>query len=621
MILWGASEKNLRALIDMDFSVFHGWLDGKRGTLIAAAVLLLAISVAYANSFTGSFHFDDLHQIVENPNLRDIRNLPLFFTSPGAGSATPGDEGYRPVLCSTFVMDYLVSGGEPWSFHITNTAIHFLNALLLFFIVRAVFRKAGDKEAGWTPLFVSLAFALHPVQTAAVTYISGRSAVLAAFFSLLSVLGFIRFKEDGPARHAWLTLSVLSFLIGLLTKETAVSCFGLIFLFLLVFPGREEKIKRFAALIPYLVVLVIFLVLKKGLQGYFTIPGAPYGRMEYFISELKVFLLYLRLLVLPVNQSADYNLPISDAFDLKAAASFIIISAVLIYLWKSRRKNPAGAFFGLWFLAALAPESSIFPITDTAVEYRLYLPLAGFIACMASFYGGITARRGISLAAAALVLFGVLAYNRNYVWADEYSFWSDALLKAPLSARAHIGLGSALMDKGEYEAALQEFLKALKVETLYDRAGTYNDIGLCYINLGKPGEAKQSFIAGTVSDPEMYMNYNNLGGLYLSNGDYGKATGFLEKALKIRPGYFQAMTNLAQCYINTDRKEDALRELDAASEVAPPDFDARVLLAALYGSLGQMDKAAGQARAALNLAGNGGQRANAEALLARLGKR
>ena len=605
----------------MDFSVFRGRLDGKRGTLIAAAVLLLAISAAYANSFTGSFHFDDLHQIVENPNLRDIRNLPLFFTSPGAGSATPGDEGYRPVLCSTFGLDYLVSGGRSWSFHITNTAIHFLNALLLFFIVRAVFRKAGNKEAGWAPLFVSLAFALHPVQTAAVTYISGRSAVLAAFFSLLSVLGFVRFKEDGPARHGWLVLSVLSFFIGLLTKETAVSCIGLIFLFLLVFPGRDGRIKRFAALIPYSGALILFLVLKKALQGFYVVSGAPHGIMEYFISELKVFLLYLRLLFLPVNQSADYNLPVSGTFDLKAASSVIIISAALIYLWKSRRRNPAGAFFGLWFLAALAPESSLIPITDTAVEYRLYLPLAGFVACAAAFSGGLMTRRSISFAAAALVLFGVLAYNRNNVWADEYSFWSDALLKAPLSARAHIGLGSALMDKGEHEAALREFLKALKVETLYDRAGTYNDIGLCYINLGKPGEAEQSFIAGTVSDPEMYMNYNNLGGLYLSNGEYGKAAGFLEKALKIRPGYFQAMTNLANCYINTGRKEDALRELDAASEVAPPDFDARVLLTTLYGSLGQMDKAAGQARAALNLAGDGGQRADAEALLARLGKR
>ena len=590
--------------------------------VVVVAVLFMIVAAVYSNSLNSSFHFDDLHQIVGNHRLRNISIIPTFFTSPGAGSGIPEDKGYRPILDSTFALDYLVSGGETWSFHITNAFIHFLNALLLFFIVRAVLSKAGDGKAVWAPLFASLVFAVHPVQTSAVTYISGRSAVLAAFFSFVSILSFIKYSEDGAARKGWLVLSVLSFLLGLLTKEIAVTAMALILLYLYVFPERPIK-KAATSVIPFAAVLVFFLSLKKYLQGFFTIPDRPFGTLDYLVSELKAFLVYLRLLVFPINQNADYNIPLSGSLDLKAVISILILCGAVFYLLKARRKNPAAAFFGLWFIIALAPESSFFPILDTTVEYRLYFPLAGLAACLPVLgkYTRLKERTFIPALLLVLALLGALAYTRNFVWANELSLWQDTVKKAPYSSRAHHNYGGALLDNREYLKAYKELNLALKAKPAQDISKVCGDLGLACVGLGRKREAEEDF-KKSLSEYRLNSSiYEALGELYYEEGRYKEAAEVCAREVRHIEGNPKAYNNLAASQFALGEYREAAYNFQQAISYGAGGFDIHYNLALSYEKLGDRVRATYEARAAASRAESGEEADDAEALLGRLGKR
>ena len=185
-------------------------------------LLLVLLVAAYSNSFRDGFHFDDFHQIVENPNVRDLGNIPAFFYSAGMGSVNTSLRGYRPVTYSSFSLSYAVSGYSPGGYRLFNLLLHFLNALLVYAIVRRVVStRGGDSGGEWAALIAAAAFALHPVQTNAVTYISGRAVLLASFFSLASFYCFLRFRSGGG--YAWGAALPVLFLLGLLSKEMAVA--------------------------------------------------------------------------------------------------------------------------------------------------------------------------------------------------------------------------------------------------------------------------------------------------------------------------------------------------------------------------------------------------------------
>ena len=159
-------------------------------------VLALALA-AYSGSFHAGFHFDDFHQLVNNQHMRSLANVPRFFTEPRLASFSSEDKGYRPVTYTTFALNYALAGYRVFWYHAVNFCLHVLCAFLVFVIVRAVLRDAGSGRAGEYALLVAALFAVHPVQTGAVTYITGRAALLASLFYLSGLACFLRFRGRG----------------------------------------------------------------------------------------------------------------------------------------------------------------------------------------------------------------------------------------------------------------------------------------------------------------------------------------------------------------------------------------------------------------------------------------
>jgi len=594
---------------------------------VYAALIILALSLAaYSNTFKASFHFDDNAQIPYNENIRDLGNLPMFFQGAELSSYDERCRGYRPLLYSSFALNYAISANDTWSYHVLNFVLHFLNSLMVFLVLSVVLKNRIKGDPFAVSLITALVFAVHPIQTDAVTYISGRSALLSAFFCLSSLLCYMLFREGGSkAKYAYAALSPVLFFLGLMSKETAVALLGLVLLYdtLLFLPGRRPGLPKHALYyLPFMGSLLAFLVIRKAVQGFATVPGTGFGVGQYMMSEAGVSLMYVRLMFLPFNLNADYNLPLAQSVDAPVVTSVCALAAFLFLLFRMRESNPVAVFFGAWFLLALAPESSFIPIADTAVEYRMYLPSTGFIAAVALALSGLVTAPRVRKAAVVMVciIFTSLTFIRNAVWADELSLWGDTVKKSPYSQRAHLNLGCAMLAAGRYKDAGRELEGAVDIAPYNYNGLIYFNLGVCYTKLNETDQAIRAFESSLELDPGDMDAMMKLGELYIVKEDYGNAVTVLSKAAHLRPEYAPVRYSLARAYESTGRLKEALAELEGAYRYAPADFGIVYGLAVMYDENGLKADALSMANMARGLAQDSSQQQMADNFIFGLGK-
>jgi len=159
-------------------SGFDGWASLNRMPRWSVPLVMAGvIAAAYANSLDVPFAFDDWHAIEQNPAIRDLVNLPRFFTDPTTFSVLRENRDLRPLLVLSLALNYQVSGLAPWSYHLVNLVLHWIVCLLVFRIVRDHL-WLGPSEAVPVAVTAALLVAVHPLNTEAVNYISSRSALL-----------------------------------------------------------------------------------------------------------------------------------------------------------------------------------------------------------------------------------------------------------------------------------------------------------------------------------------------------------------------------------------------------------------------------------------------------------
>src|SRR3989441_8120343 len=176
------------------------------------ALLALVIALAYSNSLTIGFHFDDWHALQQNPFVRSLANLPRFFVDPNTTTVLPENKDLRPMLLASFALNHAISGDATWSYHVLNLILHWLAALLVFRIVRDHLWLGADAVA--VAAGAALVMAVHPLNTEAVDYLSARSALLTTVFYLGAF--------DAAVRQ-WPRTCLLLFTLALLTKAIAVT--------------------------------------------------------------------------------------------------------------------------------------------------------------------------------------------------------------------------------------------------------------------------------------------------------------------------------------------------------------------------------------------------------------
>ena len=562
---------------------------------------MAGVLLAYAKSFSGARAYDDRAAITENGSIRDLTALgQAFHAPPEAGSAG------RPVANFTFALSYALSGLQPWGYHLLSVTIHGLAALALFGVVRRtllrpVLRDRSGREATALAGASALLWAVHPLQTQTVTYLSQRTESLMGLFYLLTLYCFIRSIEERP--RIWQALSVGSCLLGVMSKEVCATAPLLVLLYDRTFVagtfsgGLRARVYFYSALAATWLVLAWLLVgvSKRGV-GY----DLGISWIDYALTECKAVLLYGSLGVWPHPLIFDRGVTLLTSFADAAPYLVGLVALLAGALWAVVRR-PALGFAAAWFFVILAPASSVIPVIQQPIaENRPYLPLAGLVALGVLGLRFCLGRR-TTLAACALLAATALAatVQRNRDYRTEASIWADTVAKTPGNARAHYNLGVVLDHLGQRAAAMEQYRAAITCAPTY--AAPHNNLGNALVEERRIAEAQPYLERALDLKPDYADAHYNLGNAYLHSGRFADAIPHYETALRLEPQRPKAANNLAICLLQTGHADDAIREFNHSLSLQPDFFDAHTNLAVALMQTGRNPEALAHLETALRL--------------------
>ena len=417
-----------------------------------------AVAVVYLNSFRGVFQFDDYNVIVDNGGVHTwgafLAGLP---------------RGIRPLLKLTYTLNW-TSGLGLFGFHLVNVTLHAANAVMLFLLAS---RIGGPSVSRFAALLPALLFAVHPVQTEAVTYISGRSASLMAFFYLGSLLAYLRGRERGSRFLLYLASPIL-FLLAAASKEVALT---LPFALILCEAARrerggwEEALRAQAVHWGLLAALAVLFLAHAGygrlLEACFDIRGAAAN----LLTQVHGIGYLLSRLVMPHVLNIDPDLPVFSGGSPVLLPEALLLAALLAAGILGLEKRSLAGFGILWFFLHLVPTNSFIPRLDVANERQLYLASWGLFLAVAAGADLLREKRGArrvtAVAAVLVVALGVLTVSRNTVYRSEVALWEDSARKSPGKARGWNNLGYAYQQAGRFRDAEAAYLRALRVDPGY----------------------------------------------------------------------------------------------------------------------------------------------------------
>ena len=529
-------------------------------------LLTLAVSVLliYGSTLRAPFHFDDGHLIVENKAIRDLPSQWQLLSQLKA----------RSLVTFSFALNYRLGGLDVFGYHVVNVAIHAINGLLVCWLALLLLSNplvsSGDKDGRakyWLALGAGLLFVSHPVQTQAVTYIVQRLTSMAAMFYLLSVCFYIKgrylqAKGEGRRPLWYYAGTVLSGLAAFLSKEISFTLPLMLLMVEFFFIRKEGKTNK-KLMIFGLSALALAIVLGLAFKLAPTRETADIGRWQYLITQFRVIVTYIRLLVVPVNQNLDYDFSLSRSlWETKTLLSGVFLLGLLsLGVWLYRRFRLIS--FGIWwFFLALSVESGIIPIRDVIFEHRMYLPLAGYCLVLAGifyyFKDRIKPRIAVIIWAALIIGLGASAYARNQVWRDDLLLWHDTVTKSPNKARPHLNRGNAFMKLGRYDRALADYQRAIESDSAYAQA--YYNRGLIYAVGRKYDPARRDFVKAIRLKPEYISALINLGNTYNDTGEYPAAIEYYSQALKIDANDANALCNRGLAYFRMGDRTNALKD-------------------------------------------------------------
>ncbi len=532
---------------------------GRLGLIAAMLLILTAGILAYCNSFTGPFIFDDPSSIEDNPGIRNLWDIPAVLRA----RPPMHDKPIRPIVNISLAVNYAISDLNVWSYHILNLCVHILAGLVLFALVRRTLllkRFNGQFASASTVLglIVALIWLVHPLQTESVTYVIQRAESMMGLFYLLTLYCLLRGSQSRFARY-WYAAGASFCALGMGSKEVMVTAPLVALIFDRVFLSTSFKqlfAKRWGLYALLAVTWSIPAVL-------LSMSGAPEGSgfglkdvtpLQYAATQCQVIVHYIRLAFWPDPLVLDYIWPMADRFaDVWPWASAIAILLVATLL--ALRYLPAAGFMGAWFFLILAPTSSIMPISDAAFEHRMYLSLAAIVVgivvglyATAQIMGrklGIQSASmklaatvgGIVLACIAVVALGSATLMRNADYSDRVTIYQDTADKSPHNYRAWSSLADSHQMNRDMPQALECYTRSIELKPKY--ATVYNNRGVLYLS-----------------------RYQ----LQLAPEDLDRALGDFDKAIELKSDYARA--HFSRAIIHAYMDEPALVAADLVSAKA-----------------------------------------------------
>lgn len=533
-------------------------------------VLAAAVGLCYANGLGGPFLFDDTQPTGELSLAPEhLRQL-------------------RPITRLSLALNHAISGTDTWSYHLFNVLVHLAAGLVLLLFLRRTIRACAPALPARTRAGLALAMAalwvVHPLQTAAVTYISQRTEALASLFYLTFLHAYLRAVED-EVRLRWQLLALLALALGLATKEIVATAPVLAWLLhaTILAPAGARGARatwkfQLALVLEWGVLLALFvarlLFASETTAGFGTSGVTP---LEYARSQPAVVLHYLRLAFWPHPLCLDYGWPVAvgvGAFLPQALAILVLLVGTGFGLLKRSWLGFAGA----WFFVILAPTSSFVPIQDLAFEHRMYLPLAAVVGvCVVAAWQlcrRVPRARWLPPALAAVVAasLATVTVRRNRDYGDEIAIWQSVVACRPDNPRAYQNLSAPLIRAGRTDEAVAALEAALRLQPSSGLA--HNNLAAIHMNAGRLDEAVALLTKAIVQEPSYALTYHNLGNCYLRKGELDRAIFYYQRALE-RFGAPYTYRDLGIVHANKGELDQAEAHFRRALELDPQDEAAR----------------------------------------------
>jgi tetratricopeptide (TPR) repeat protein len=561
---WGRGDPNTRANDN------PGWKWEIAAGLVAAFL--------YAGSLRFGWVYDDQMEVVLNPLIRSLANLQeIFSTTAWAGS---GMETYlyRPLTTLSFLLNHLISGPDPWSFHLTNVLLHAVISVLVVRLGRMWGLSA--RAAG----IAGLLFAIHPVHVEVVAAVFGRKDLLATLFTLLMILSHGRALE----RVGWRSvLPPAAFALALLSKESGMAALPLLAAQEWILePNRKSlfsnpgRARLYAA---YLGIFLAYVLVRNGVTGGVAVPDTYYMDNPLAVAALPIraatALIVLGkglcLLVAPVTLSPDYSFnaiplvrTLLDWRLLAALAGGALLAGALVIPRVRASVIPLGI---AWYLLAVLPAANLLiPVGTIFGERLLYLPSVAFCLLVGWLAAQAFERVPVPATVVAAGIMGVLALQTiryTEAWKSDLTLFTWAVESVPNSTKAHHKLGEEYLRAGELGPALRHLRRALEI-------APDNEFAVVTLALAK--RAVEERYSDTTwppapgsalpTDPDvLYV----LGQLSQERGDLDSAKGYWEEALHQDPGHGEALGDLGALYLLRGDTATALRYLQEAVASSP----------------------------------------------------
>jgi len=560
------------------------WESIKKNKEIAVFVLFLIIGLAiYANSFGNQFFWDDNDEIVNNVYVQHFNIGKMFSENmiAGAGQVT---NYYRPVLLLSYAIDYSIWGMHPFGFNLLDVMLHILNAWLIFILLLFLLSLRNNSTAETHPLrqgsgqavraaapplprgelllafLPALIFLVHPLNTEAVDYVSGRADVMYAFFLLLALIFYFNFSLAPEKKKKIINYFAVEifFILSLLTKETAVVLPFLVLLIELIFISEKsswEKLKNAARNTwPLFAILIIYIILHftvfnfAGING--ELPGCQGAYCSYNIwQRILVFLLvvlnYFKILFLPLGLHMERAVAeFGSIYSWKIFASLFIIlvwATAAIKFWQ-REKGIAFGFF--WFFIMLAPTSGIVvKVLYPTYEHFLYLAMIGFwltvLIPINLLFAKIKSQKFLPFAGIifyvmlsfCVIFCAILTIQHNHIWNNPITFYENNLKYEPNSFIEHTNLGIAYADAGRNDDAIAQYEKAIAIADIYPQV--HFDLANSLTAVQNYPQAEKEYLQTIKMDPQFGTAYQNLYNIYMYLGEKDKAGEILKEIDKI----------------------------------------------------------------------------------------
>lgn len=594
-----------------------GRLEKRQEWLLLGGVLLVT-AIAFFNSLDGQFVYDDRLQVVRNPTITNVANIPRMFVQSVWQFLNEADKAaagpyYRPLFNVALIVNYALFGLQTFGWHLVSLLTHLL---VVFLVYRLARQWTLPRE---TALAVALLFGLHPAHSESVAWIAALPDPLAAVFVLASLLFYERHYHGQAKSKAALGASIALASAAVLSKEVAVMFAVFLFVRELLDRAPDQSLgsaltqaaKRAA---PYFAVVVLYVVMRYAVLGFLRQDDATSARItrfEVLLTIPSVLLRYVRMLFVPYPLAVVYNNTyVTSVADPRFWGAALVVCAILAAaVWLVRRSavGRRALAFTIIFILPVLNLKAFRPQESLLHDRYLYLPSIGFCLLIAMAMAWLASRlvtreRQVFAAATAVMAFAlfVLTFNQNLTWQSEAAMTGHALQVTPNWPFMHNYIGAYAFEQNRYSDAERAYLDALNDDPNYYDA--LSNLGDVYRMQNRNADAEQMYLKAIAAGAPYADTHYNLGVVYTAMGRLPEAEQALEKAVELQPSMINARYNLAWVYDNEGKMREAEQAYGETLSYKPSYPEPRINLGVLLTKQGRLKEGLDQLLAARSYA-------------------